>query len=88
MHTNVNVPSVHKVGQDPMSWDLIIVTRPSSCLLGNRYCRGKLMGTQKFTLLSFFEWWGELKNCVIQAILLCPSVVGLPNLKSCQSYPT
>ncbi|XP_068867649.1 uncharacterized protein [Aphelocoma coerulescens] len=78
MHTNTNVIPVHKGGQDPMSWDLIIVARPSSCLLGNRYCRGKLMGTQKFTLLSFFRWWGELKYCVIQAILLCLSVVLCP----------
>ncbi|KAM4785739.1 uncharacterized protein ACIQIH_004528 isoform 1-T1 [Cyanocitta cristata] len=78
MHTNTNVIPVHKGGQDPMSWDLIIVARPSSCLLGNRYCRGKLMGTQKFILLSFFRWWGELKYCVIQAILLCLSVLLCP----------
>lgn len=72
-----------------MGWHLIILTRPSPCLLGKRYCRGKLLGMQQFTLLSFFGWCGKLRNYAIFAILLlCPSVVGLPYLGSCKSHPT
>lgn len=70
MHTRVNMLPVQKRGQDLKSWDLIIVTRPGSCLLGNRSCRGKLMGIQQFTLLRFFGWWGELKNYIIRGFVL------------------
>lgn len=52
MHTDIMVLSVQKGGQDIMIWDIIILTRPGSCLLGNRCCRGKLLGMQQFTLLS------------------------------------
>lgn len=86
MHTSVMVLPVQKGGQDVMNWDLIILTRPSPCLLGNRYHKRKLLGMQQFTLLSFFAWWGELRNYAI--LLLCPSAVGLPNLRSCKLYPT
>lgn len=56
MHTSIMVLLVQKGGQDVMIWDLIILTRPGPCLLGNRRCRRKLLAMQPFTLLSFFGW--------------------------------
>lgn len=53
MHIDVMVLLVKKGRQDVMIWDIIILTRPGSCLLGNRCSRGKLLGMQHFTLLSF-----------------------------------
>lgn len=89
MLTSITLLLVQKGEQDIMSWDLIILTRPSSCLLGKRYCRGKLLGMQQFTLLSFFGWCGKLRNYTIFAIvLLCPSAVGLPCLGSYKSHLT